>query len=307
MSLLDYLALRRARRDSNSGVTRAEPNSTLRQRRKGFNPFASIQLLADKETATLVLSTGLLFAAFYDIMATIPSLFARIYGFNDSQIGLCYLPVGVGCCAAALSSGQLVDRNFHRWARKLNVPVQKGKQNDLRGFPVEKARLQIAIPCLYVSCAIMLLYGWVLDIHGPLAVLVVLLFLLSCAMTCTFNVTSALLVDFYPKASATATATNNLSRCFLGAGATAVVIPMVDAMGIGWTFTFLSFVSLASSPILWLIYFRGMAWREQRRLRAEKAEKAVKQKKPGRAEEAAIVRAETNSGPAEEGKEHHEL
>ena len=281
MSLLNYLALRRARNDPSLDLTRTPSNHSLRRpAKKRFNPLASVQLLGDLETSTLLIYNAFLFAAFYDITASLPNIFAKIYGFNDLQIGLCYLPFGVGCCAAALSNGQLLDRNFQRWAKKLNVPLQKGRQQDLRNFPIEKVRLQIAFPMLYVACALIIIYGWVLEINGPLAAVLVLLFITSLCMTVTFNAISTLLIDFYPKQPATATAANNLLRCLLGAGATGVVQPMLDAMGRGWTFTFVALCLLVSSPMLFVVYFRGPAWR---RARLEREDQRAKEKEATRA------------------------
>jgi predicted MFS family arabinose efflux permease len=287
MSLVNYLALRRARKSNPStNLTRTESRKSFRRPpRKPFNPLASVQLLADVETALLLLYNAFLFAGFYDLTASLPSLYAEIYHFSSLQIGLCYLSFGVGCSCAALSNGQLLDRNFRRWARQLNVEIKKGRQTDLKNFPIEKVRLQIAFPMLYTSCVLMLIYGWILEINGPLAAALVVLFFFSFCVTVAFNVTSTLLIDFYPKAPATATASNNLLRCLLGAGATGVITPMIDAMGRGWCFTFLSLFLVASSPMLWLIYFRGMEWREKRRLRTEKRDAENEKKRAGKEEE----------------------
>ncbi|OLE54227.1 MAG: hypothetical protein AUG51_09235 [Acidobacteria bacterium 13_1_20CM_3_53_8] len=143
---------------------------------------------------------------------------------------------------------------------------------------------------LYISCALMLIYGWILEINGPLAVALVLLFLFSLAVTVSFNVISTLLIDFYPKAPATATAASNLMRCLLGAGTTGVITPMINAMGRGWCFTFLSLFLVASSPMLWVVYFKGMKWREQRRIKSETKDKEHEKTRVGKEEEA-IVRS----------------
>jgi hypothetical protein len=287
MSLINYLALRRTRKSNpSSDLARTESRTSIeRPPRKPFNPLASVQLLADTETIVLLLYNAFLFAGFYDITASLPSLYAQIYHFNSLQIGLCYLPFGIGCCCAALSNGQLLDRNFHRWARKLNVEIRKGRQTDLRNFPIEKVRLQIAFPMLYISCILMLIYGWILEINGPLAAALVVLFFFSFCVTASFNVISTLLIDFYPKAPATATAANNLMRCLLGAGATGVITPMINAMGRGWCFTFLSLFLVASSPMLWVIYFKGMGWREERRIKAVKKDKEQEKQMAGKEEE----------------------
>jgi hypothetical protein len=128
---------------------------------------------------------------------------------------LCYIPFGVGCMCAALTNGQFLDRNFARWCRKLGAEIRKGFEQDLRNFPVEKARLEVAFPACYIAVPLVLVFGWILDVNGPLPAALIVLFLSSFSMSVAFNVTGTLLVDFYPEAPATATAANNLVRCLL--------------------------------------------------------------------------------------------
>ncbi|RMZ91768.1 hypothetical protein DV736_g1022, partial [Chaetothyriales sp. CBS 134916] len=198
----------------------------------------------------------------------------RIYHFDSLHIGLCYLPAGLGSMTAALSGGIFLDRNFARWCRRLNLPpISKNRNHSghLRHFPFEKARLQVAIPAAYVTAALVLVFGWVLDAEGPLAVVLVVLFFATFHMGIAFNVTTTLLVDFYPNATATATAANNLCRCLLGAGMTAAIVPMIESpLRCGGSFSIMSGLLILTSPLLWVIYWRGHTWREQRRLRAEK-------------------------------------
>lgn len=266
MSFINYMQLRERRRvPLNPSLKRAPSIERLPKSNLHFpNPLASIKILLDKETSLLLFYNGFLFATFYDIGTSLPYLFAQIYHLKDLHIGLCYLPFGAGCLVAALCNGQLLDRNFRRIAKKLSFPLTKGRQSDLATFPIEKARLQIAIPAAYLACVSMLTYGWTLAFDGPLAVALVLLFSCSLTMTATFNVSSTLLVDFYPHASATATAANNLVRCSLGAGATALIVPMIDGMGCGWCFTFLSLCMVVASPMLWSVFFHGQRWRQER-------------------------------------------
>lgn len=102
-----------------------------------------------------------------------------------------------------------------------------------------------------------------------LAVPLILMFLAGFSMTAAFNCLSVMVVDLYPLSPSTATAANNLIRCLLGAGATGVIIYMIEAMGRGWAFTFVAGVVALFSPILWLLERRGPEWREARRVRAE--------------------------------------
>lgn len=287
MSLLNYLQARKHRLESGNPLAPTTSREPARpKRRLRFpNPLASVRILLDKETFLLLSYNACLFAGFYDITATIPPLYADIYGFDDLKIGLCYLSLGSGASLAALMNGQMLDRNFHRIARQIDFPVNKKRQSDLRNFPIERARLQIALPLCYIGCACLVIHGWIMNIDGPLAADLVVLFIGCYSLTGAFNVTSTLIIDFYPNTSATATAANNLLRCLLGAGATAVVQPMLQGMGRGWTFTFVALVLFALSPTLWVVYFKGISWRETRRLRTEKVEDEKRQKRAGRVEE----------------------
>ncbi|OQV08068.1 hypothetical protein CLAIMM_12393 [Cladophialophora immunda] len=267
MCLMDYLALRKSRSSLNPNTRGSQGKIKLP------NPLRSLYIIYDKENALLLFYNAFLFAAFYDVTAAIPSQFTEIFGFDELQIGLCYIPFGIGSMSAALINGQLLDRNFARWCKKLGVPIRKGRDQDLSHFPIEKARLQIALVAVYSTCVFVSIFGWLIHFECPLAPVLVVLYFSSLSMSLASNVTSTLLVDFYPRTPATAIAANNFVRCILGAGATSAVVPMINAWGRGWTFTFLTLFLVTASPMLWLLYFRGMKWRTQRRQREEKVHK----------------------------------
>ncbi|EXJ92226.1 hypothetical protein A1O3_00776 [Capronia epimyces CBS 606.96] len=300
MSLMNYLAVRKTRNlasEAELSAIQAQADALPSRKFRFPNPLRSMYLILDKENALLLFYNGFLFAAFYAITAAMPSQLKQIYGYNQLQIGLCFIPFGVGSMCAALTNGQLLDRNFARWCKKLGVKIKRGRDQNLRDFPIEKARLQVAIPAAYFAAAMVCIFGWILDVNGPLAPLLVVLFLASMSMSLAFNVTSTVLVDFYPHAPATATAANNVVRCCLGAGWTAAVIPMIEAMGRGWTFTFLTLFLVATSPMLWLVYFRGMKWRTERHEREDLAKK-IKEEKLNRQNSAEHGISEEFSGGA---------
>lgn len=59
----------------------------------------------------------------------------------------------------------------------------------------------------------------------------------------------------------------NLFRCLLSAGLTAVINPILNGSGIGWTFPLLGCLCLALTPAmtLWVIKI-GPSWRSRRLL-----------------------------------------
>ena len=93
-----------------------------------------------------------------------------------------------------------------------------------------------------------------------------------------FQVMMILMVDINPGNAAAATAANNLFRCLLGAGSTAVVVPMIDRMGVGWTYTFSSLVWIAFSPLLWALMKYGPKWRKEKKTKEDAEEKEAKDK-----------------------------
>lgn len=233
------------------------------------NPIKSIAIVFQKDTGLILFSCALIFAGFYDLNASLSTLFHEIYGLDDLQIGLCYLPIGVGSACISVVNGFILDYNYKRIARKLGITVVRSKQQDLTEFPIEKARLQIAFPLLLVGCCTTIIYGWVLHIKTSIAVPLVLLFILGASLTGSVNTMSTLIVDLYPGSAATATASNNLCRCLLGAGATGVISPMLNALGSGWCFTLVGLVVLTTAPLLLVEIRNGPQWREERRTRAE--------------------------------------
>ena len=72
-----------------------------------------------------------------------------------------------------------------------------------------------------------------------------------------------LLVDIHPKSPSTAQAANSIVRAFLAGGGTAFVQPLLDTIGVGWTFTFFGGVSIACMGLAWLECVFGQRWRDE--------------------------------------------
>lgn len=72
------------------------------------------------------------------------------------------------------------------------------------------------------------------------------------------------MVDIYPTKGASATAALNMVRCLMGAGGTAAVLPIVNGIGIGWTFTLLAGVLIVSLGMAVVQIMMGSQWRRKR-------------------------------------------
>jgi MFS family permease len=179
-------------------------------------------------------------------------------------------PVGIAAAFAAILNGKLMDFNYRRWAKRLNMPLDKKRHMDLRNFPIEKARLQPVFLLIPIGVAAYIPMGWVLQQRVSLVVPLILEFISGFCFVACSNTLSSLLVDLFPESPAVATAACNLLRCCLAGGATAAISPMLNSMGWGWCFTFLGLIVLLGLLLLWCDMRWGMEWREERRLRNEK-------------------------------------
>ena len=281
MSLLNYLTARRIERDDILSRTesrqaqRAKQQELASKRKLRWpNPLKTVHIIMEKDVGMVLLYNSLVYTAFYDVTASLPSQFQKIYGFNELQIGLSYIPFGVGCSIASKFFGYLMDKNYRRIAKKIGHQIDLKRGDDLRKFPIEQARIQTFLIPLYVGIAAILCWGWVLEAGAPFAVPLVLSFVIGFCLTGAFNVMGTVLVDLYPLSPATATAANNLVRCWMGAGGTAIILYMIEGMGLGWCFTLIAAIVFFTSPLLFAEMRWGMGWREERRMRlADHAER----------------------------------
>ncbi|KAI6084864.1 MFS general substrate transporter [Hypoxylon rubiginosum] len=284
MTLIDYIRFKRQ--------ARYRPSNQERQKIRFPNPFNTLAVLRNKDMAMVLFYNALVYIGFMTVTATLSSQFADIYHYNDIQLGLCYLPIGVATTVASISNGYLADWNFRRIAKKMGVTIDRKRGNDLRGFPIEKARLQLAYPYLMVGALVYIGYGWALHYETPVAVPLVLSFFIGYLVTGPFQIINMLIVDLYPGAPATATAANNLCRCLSGAVATAVIQDIINAWGRGWAFTFIGLLFAAFSPALLIIQKYGPKWREERYQRMKKAS----EKKEAEVREKEKIATEQNDG-----------
>lgn len=209
------------------------------------------------------------------VMTTLSEQLASRFSFDSITIGLCYLPLGFGSLLSRWTAGQLFDWNFRRHARKLGISLDLSKQQTIEVFPIERIRLEICIPMIYVSCGTVLAYAWTMTSKSSLVGIEVALFFQGLFFSGVLQGLNTLIVDTHSDMPATATAANNLLRCLLSAGGSAVAPLMIEKIGIGFMGVFISGVWLVFSPSLWLVLYRGESWRkeEKRKRDAKDAEK----------------------------------
>jgi len=264
VSLLTYINLRSQRK-----ACSADAQQMLAYKPR-INPLNSVRILFDKESGLILLYSGIIFSGYYMVITGMPSLLQQHYGFNTLQIGLCYIPSGVGSLTAAFLIGRLQDWNFRRLAKKQGMVIDKRKQQDLSNFPIELSRLQVTLPLVAISGIVIIGFGWVMECNTSLAGPLIFLLISTFCLSGAFNGLSTLIVDLNRASAGTATAAMNLARCLMGAGAVAAVIPLLEKIGIGWTSVVIAGTWAFFSPILFMVIKFGPKWRKEKRIREEK-------------------------------------
>lgn len=169
---------------------------------------------------------------------------------------------------------KLTEREY---CQRNNLPLETRVNTKTHpDFPIELARMRNTwwLSGLFMACTAA--YGFSLQTH--LAVPVILQFFIAYCSTAIFTINSALVIDLYPGASASATAVNNLMRCEVGAAGVAAIQPIIDAISAKYAFLLLAGITLLMVPLLSIELRWGAGWRLERAERLKRKAETVQEK-----------------------------
>ncbi|KAH7193151.1 major facilitator superfamily domain-containing protein [Fusarium flagelliforme] len=172
--------------------------------------------------------------------------------------GLFYLSPGFGYLAGTFVGGHWADYTVKRWIKK-------------RGARVPEDRLRSTLPFMgAIIPGSMLIYGWAVDQEvGGIPLPVIAMFVQGVAQLFCFPSYNTYCLDVMPGQGAEVAATNFFARYLVGCAASAVVLPAVEAVGIGW-FSTISAAYLIVSALATMAAIRwGKVWRERTQARLE--------------------------------------
>lgn len=237
--------------------------------------------LFEKDVFAALFFGSVVYAVWSMVTSSTSAIFASRFNLNVLQIGLIFLPNGIGCVLGSYLTGRLMDYDYKLIERRYrekngidaDVPLNK---KDLVDFPIEESRMRNIwwIVCIFILATALYGYSLRLDI---LPIPLILQFFIGYSATAVFSLNSALVIDLFPGVSASATAVNNLIRCSVGAAGVAVVQLIIDNVGEGVTFVIFAGITAALSPLLVLVWFYGGGWREERRVRLASKEERKKE------------------------------
>ena len=218
-----------------------------------------IYIICSIEVTFIMIFLAIYYTVWQMTITVMSTLFERTYGLSQIEIGLTFIANGVGSIVGTLTTGKFLDFDYSR--------CKKSFTGEIADFPLEKARLRTIWLWSGLEIASALVFGWTLDFNVHISVPVICTFVMGWSATSIISVVTTFLVDIYPKKSASATAAVNLIRCLMGAGGTAAVLPIVNGIGVGWTFTTLVGIMVVS---LGMLLFQMTQGSKQRKIREQK-------------------------------------
>jgi multidrug resistance protein len=229
------------------------------------NPLACLSIVFHRDTFLALWMHGSFYTVDYSFVAAVPDIYQNIYHFNELQIGLSYLPRGVGIITGGFVNGKWMDYNYRVTAKQIGHEVDKVSGDDLDQFPIERARARGGFYLLAWSTATMIAYGWTVRRHSNVAIPLILQFMQGFWGTCFYTTYNTLLVDIFPQSPSTAAAAASIVRCSMAAAGVAALQPLLDSLGHGWYFTTLALWSgILGAAVIWTIKKNGMRWRTAR-------------------------------------------
>jgi MFS family permease len=182
------------------------------------------------------------------------------------QGGLFYLAPGAGYIIGTFMGGRYADHMVKKYI----------KIHD--GVRIPEDRLRSGLPFLGILMpGCILVYGWTVDqAVGGIPVPVICLFLQGVGQLFCFPSLNTYCLDVMQDKGAEIIAGNYMVRYLFGALGTAVVLPAVEAIGVGWFSTISAAFMCVGALGIWIAIIWGPGWRNEvdGKRRAARADRA---------------------------------
>ena len=159
--------------------------SHYRQLPNFIRPF---MVLRYPDVILVLTINGCYYAILFVYMTTTPTHCQAIYGLNTLEVGLCYIPYGIGSVVGSFIAGRILNRDFRIIAEKQGMQPEEVKKSGKLdpSFPIYRARLRSAWIQFTISQLVTIAYGWTLYVQAHLAVPLVLQFIGTTFFLCLF-------------------------------------------------------------------------------------------------------------------------
>jgi MFS family permease len=217
------------------------------------NPIRVIRLFRYWNQVLVAFASSALVWNMYSLLTPIRYVLNPRFNLESPMLsGLFYLAPGSGYLLGTFMGGRWADSTVKQWIKKRN------------GERIPEDRLRSTVPFIGIlmpSC--ILVYGWAVDkAVGGIPVPVIMLFLQGIGQLFCFPSLNSYCLDVMPGHGAEVTAANYFVRYLAGCVATAVVLPAIDSIGVGWFETISTSLLVLSALGVMATIRWGKEWRE---------------------------------------------
>ncbi|KAI0872656.1 major facilitator superfamily domain-containing protein [Hypoxylon argillaceum] len=245
-----------------------------------------IRILFSKQAISLIIFLAIYYAVWQMSITAMSVLFEQRYNLSETQIGLTFIANGAGSIIGTLVTGRVLDADYRRIKLKHDAAHSENgseagstrspyTERDDLDFPLEKARLRLLPFLALLQCASIVTFGWTTQYRVHISVPIITTFFTGWTVVSVVSVVTTYLIDIFPEQKAASSASVNLARCLLAAGGTSIVTIIIDAVGVGWTFTIAIAVQLVALVLVAIQWRFGSKWRvdaDKAQRQAEKEE-----------------------------------
>ncbi|TID30816.1 hypothetical protein CANINC_000596 [Pichia inconspicua] len=214
--------------------------------RHKYEPWKPLRMIGQTTSLFVLLPTSLLFTIWTMSQTSMSVHLRKDYNYSVLHIGLCFFGPGLATVAGTLTSGKVLDIIYknrkQKYDEKYRHLLEKGAE--IPPFNIIKVRLLPVPICTIIICSASIVFGWCLQHHESVAIIIVMSFLLTFFCMSPLNTTVTILIDMHPQIAGGVSALNNLFRCGMAAIFISCLDKMENSMSLGGTYTFISGVSL---------------------------------------------------------------
>ncbi|SMR47856.1 unnamed protein product [Zymoseptoria tritici ST99CH_3D1] len=218
-----------------------------------INPMRVVSLWLYPNLTIAGLASSCLVWNMYSLLTPIRYVLNPRFGLEPPlQSGLFYIAPGCGYLIGTFFGGRWADYTVKKYSKR-------------RGGRVPEDRLRSCLPAMgIVIPACMLVYGWSVEkAVGGIPLPVIAMFLQGLAQLFCFPSLNTYCLEVMPTRKSDVVAGNYTMRYVFGAAGSAAVLPIIDAIGVGWFSTISAlFVALGAGG-LWCVAIWGKDWRDK--------------------------------------------
>ncbi|KAH8694295.1 major facilitator superfamily domain-containing protein [Talaromyces proteolyticus] len=242
--------------DKMNSSSASGPENRLKQKESincQFNPFRVFVLLVYPNVFLADLTCGLLAWFQYGLLTSARSIFNPRFHLTTALVsGLFYIAPGTGFLVGSVAGGRLSDRTVKRYIKRRD------------GLRLPQDRLNSGLfMILGVLPLSTLIYAWTLQKEiGGMAVPIISAFFAGLGLMGIFNSLNTYTAEVLPAEKTEVISSKYLVQYLFGAGTTGTIVPLINAIGVGWTFTISMIMCMFGGILTLLISRKGIDMQE---------------------------------------------